>query len=511
MLWIDARWPQHLLPPGAPTQPSLPMQSPSPSGSACAFPTASPPAPLPYAAEIRWIERANDLAETAAPPHWTTARVEAWLDWADGLPSDLPPASPAALALEGAEPLLAGGPDRYARRLAAWGLALGVFADEPEAARFHAELNAALALGVIATARQLPFGARVNPLAPDTATAPPLALPELGRTGFGDAARALRAGRGIAAGLASGAAQRLAAVALAVIRCEGDRAACASLDSNQALARAAWAARAAGHGDAAVADAIALGRAGVDVATSACGAATAKLIAVADRAGVVAGSDAARGAAALAWETSALTIAFSQDDAERLALAEIAPRGAVNALAFERADGFDAEGFADAVRLALLALDIEGRAGFVADPADAYRRSAVAPDRAGAGGRRRAGRRARHGLRQRRGPRAGGGPARQALAAADTMSAALGAAHAVKLCAFEDPEISLRLGGLTLGAAPWSGPVTLAETADGALPRTLGRAGAAAARRAGLDAGDLRAACSATARSLTRPASATPR
>ncbi len=450
--------------------------------------------PLPYAAEIRWIERANDLTETAAPPHWTTARVEAWLDWADGLPGDLPPASPAALALESAEPLLAGGPDRYARRLAAWGLALGVFADEAEAARFHAELNAALALGVIATARQLPFGARVNPLAPDTARPPPLALPELGRPGFADAARALRAGRGLAAGLAPGAAERLAAVALAVIRCEGDRAACAGLDSNQALARAAWAARAAGHGDAAIADAIALGRAGVEVATSVCGAATAELIAVADRGGVVAGSDAARGAAALAWETSALTIAFSQGDAERLALAEIAPRGAVNALAFERADGFDAEGFADAVRLALLALDIEGRAGFVADPADAYRRSAARPIALALAGVAE--------LIVGRGMAYDSDAARalaadlhaQALAAADTMSAALGAAHAVKLCAFEDPEISLRLGALTLGAAPWSGPVTLAETADGALLRTLAEPGLVAARLAGLDAGDLRAA-----------------
>ena len=53
-------------------------------------------APLAFEPEIRWIERANELAEVAAPPHWTTARVEAWLDWADGLPSDLPPGAPVA-------------------------------------------------------------------------------------------------------------------------------------------------------------------------------------------------------------------------------------------------------------------------------------------------------------------------------------------------------------------------------------------------------------------------------
>ena len=419
------------------------MQSPAPPGSACAFPTASPPAPLPYAAEIRWIERADDLAEVAAPPHWTTARVEAWLDWADGLPSDLPPASPAALALEGADPLLAGGPDRYARRLAAWGLALGVFADEAEAARFRDELNAALALGVIATGRQLPFGARVNPLAPDTARPPPLALPELGRPGFADAARALRAGRGLAAGLAPGAAERLAAVALAVIRCEGD--ARGLRRPGQQPGAGPRRLGCAGGRPSATPPSRTPSRSDAPALRSRHPSAARQqpeLIAVADRGGVVAGSDAARGAAALAWETSALTIAFSQGDAERLALAEIAPRGAVNALAFERADGFDAEGFADAVRLALLALDIEGRAGFVADPADAYRRSAARPIALALAGVAE--------LIVGRGMAYDSDAARalaadlhaQALAAADTMSAALGAAHAVKLCAFEDPEIS---------------------------------------------------------------------
>ena len=80
-------------------------------------------------------------------------------------------------------------------------------------------------------------------------------MAEVGRASFAEAAGALRAGRGLAAGLAPGAHQRLAAVAQAVIRCEGDRAACGSLESNQALARAAWAAREAGHSDAAIADA----------------------------------------------------------------------------------------------------------------------------------------------------------------------------------------------------------------------------------------------------------------
>jgi ribonucleoside-diphosphate reductase alpha chain len=450
--------------------------------------------PLPYKAEIRWIERAAELAEVAAPPHWTTARVEAWLDWADGLPADLPPATPAALTLEGADPLLAGGPDRYARRLAAWGLALGAFADEAAATAFEGELFAALALGVIATGRQLPFGARVNPLAPDTAIPPALAPPELGRAGFAEASQALRASLGLTAGLPPAAAQRLAAVAQAIIRCEGDRDACASLDSNQALARAAWAAREAGLADAAITDAIALGRAGREVGAAASEARLSSLLALADRASVAASSDAAREAAALAWETSALTLAFSREAAERLALAEVAPRGAVDVLAFERDGGFDAEGFADAVRLAFLALDIEGRAGFVADPADAYRRAAARPIALGLAGVAE--------LIVTRGLAYDSDEARaltadlyaQALTAADAASATLGSGHAMKVCAFEDPELSLQLGAPTLGGAPWAGPATVAETADGALLRTLAESALAAARRAGLDADTLRAA-----------------
>ena len=451
--------------------------------------------PLPYAPEIRWVERAAELVETAAPPHWTTARVEAWLDWADRLPADLPPGTPSALALGGADPLLAGGPDRYARRLAAWGLALGVFEAEAEALAFRAELFAALALGVFAAGRQLAFGARVNPLAPDTAVPPPLALPEVGRPGFAEAARALRAGRGLTAGLAPGGAARLTAVAQAVIRCEGDRAACASLQSNQALVRAAWAAHEAGHTDAAIADAIALGRAGLEPAqTPSGGAPLTSLVGILDRAAAAAGSDAAREAAALGWETSALTIACSAEHAARLTLAEIAPRAAVNVLAFQGSGGFDAEGFSDAVRLAFLALDIEARAGFLADPADAYRRNAARPVALALAGVAE--------LIVGCGLAYDGNEARalaadlyaQASAVAGAGSAALGGRHALRVTAFDDAELSLQLGGVTLGASPWAGPLTLAETADGALVRTLAEPALAAASAAGVGEAVLRAA-----------------
>src|SRR5262249_2662032 len=154
-------------------------------------------------------------------------------------------------------PLLASGPDRYARRLAAWGLALGVFEGLAAAECFRAELFAALAMGVISPGPQLPFGARVHPIAGDTAIAPEPAFAEVGSRAFEAAALALRAGAGVAAGASPHERRRLAGVAEAVRRCEGDAEACADPAANQALSRAALTAREAGVSDAAIAEAIA--------------------------------------------------------------------------------------------------------------------------------------------------------------------------------------------------------------------------------------------------------------
>ena len=40
--------------------------------------------------EQREIERAGGFDLVVAPRDWTAARIEAWLDWADGLPADYP-------------------------------------------------------------------------------------------------------------------------------------------------------------------------------------------------------------------------------------------------------------------------------------------------------------------------------------------------------------------------------------------------------------------------------------
>ena len=452
------------------------------------------PAP-PFEAEIRWVERASELVEVLAPRSWTTARVEAWLDWADNLPSDDPPGAPPALTSAAeTNPLLAGGPDRQAKRLAAWGLALGVFATEADALSFRDDLFAALAMGLIAPGPQLPFGARVHPLAGDTATAPAARRVELGARGFDAAAAALRAGCGPHAGLSPLQSQRLAAVAEAVARCEGDADTCASFEANRALARAAWAAREAGLADSAVADVVALARSGSIAAPSASEPAATSLVAVAERAQLAEGGPAASPAAELGWETSALTLTFCDTDAEALDLLAAAPRAAVNLLAFETDDSFDSEGFETVARLAFVALHIEGAAGFCADPALAYRRHAAQPVALGLAGLAEliAGR----GL-------VFGGQAAQDLArqlygrlavAAGGVSKGVGAPHRLKTADVTDPEMSLRLGGLTLGAEPWVGPVTVAESGDGAVFRTLAEPALRALQRAGADVDAVRAA-----------------
>lgn len=64
------------------------------------------------------VERPGVMASTLAPADWSDARVEAWLDWADALTTDLPDD---AVALDKDQCWLDGAADRWAHRLAAWG------------------------------------------------------------------------------------------------------------------------------------------------------------------------------------------------------------------------------------------------------------------------------------------------------------------------------------------------------------------------------------------------------
>ena len=199
--------------------------------------------------ELRTVETAGSLAGVLAPKGWSDARVEAWLDWAGTVPADLPDDYPKALAEPAAaDPVLAGGPDRYARHIAAHGHALGLFRKQADAVAFRDELFAALTLGVVAVK-----AARAAPAE--------VAIPDIGAIEFArEAAEFAGRVQALAASDAalSNLAVRLRAVSEAVRRCEGDAAACADPASNLALARTATAARQAGATDAMIADAIAL-------------------------------------------------------------------------------------------------------------------------------------------------------------------------------------------------------------------------------------------------------------
>jgi len=470
-------------------------------------------------AELRWIERAHELAEVLAPRAWTTARVEAWVDWADSLPADYPPGLTDRLAPTGRfKGLLAQGPDRYAHRLAAWGFALGVFAKPADAETFAEELFALIALGHVALGQGLAFGARMHPLAEDTAKAPPLGIVDVAARDAGPPAPSF-------------AAERLRAVAEAIARCEGDPAACADPAANPPLARAALAARAAGLGDAEVADAIAL----ADHPDVLAASGDARLLR-ADRDLIVRGDGAAVRAAALGWRTRRLTLALGSEDAVALARAADAPAAALNLASLTDIGDLEA-----AARLLTVALDIEVSAGFCATAEAASRRrerrplalsvaglaerlvaeglaygSGAGRDRAAAlqalvtaaawsasadlAGRLGGAGEADLEALERQGQAAGALGADPAAARAKVLFTAIrkaqaksGARNVQVTAAAEDADLALKLGALSMGTAPWGGPVSLAETADGVCAPTMAEAAIQGLERLGLDVDAARA------------------
>ncbi|MHB8528868.1 MAG: TSCPD domain-containing protein [Caulobacteraceae bacterium] len=478
------------------------------------------------ATDIRSVERPNGFVDLLAPTGWTAARVEAWLDWGETLPGDWPPEGPgegraSQLALRAPlRPLLAQGPDRYARRLAAWGDWLGYFQDLPGAARFAEQLFALVASGLVAPGPGLAFGVRAHALLNDPAEPPPPTFADIDADAF--------------ASLPAGRAARLAAVADAVLRCEGDRRACGDPAANQALARAALAARAAGASDPEIADSIALAKAGHRWTEGVAGP-----ILIAERTSVAEGGEDAARTAPLAWRSGGTVLAFAHSDAIALSLAEVAPRAAINVFALASVEALEA-----AVRVMTVALDIEVSAGFCASPTPAYWRRDRRPigillagvaerlvSEAASFGDEDAGRRAAalHALAAgaaaeasaqlaerlgsypafegerderlaafeamsgvvRRDDRADGdrtlARARDLFSAARGRIARSGLRNAQMTSAADDPEMSLRLGGLSLGARPWRGPVMLSETRDGAGVPVLAEAALAGLERLGLD------------------------
>ena len=483
------------------------------------------------ATAVRVIERPNGVVEVLAPRDWTSAQTEAWLDWADRAPTNLPSdhRAPAAGA-DNLAALLEGALDRYAGRLAAWGAAAGLFDDET-ALIFRAELVASMALGLAAPGRAP--GGEVDPTADLDGGIGPIErrLAE---------ARARRAAVEAAPILAG----RLQAVMDAIDRCEGDRAACADPRRNAALGRAARAARTAGASDALIRQAIALAGAGERSWTgrdAEDAASPPPLVAFMDRDAFVADSPASRAAGVLAWETGELILAFGEAGAEAARADLVAPTCAVAADRFWNADKLEAADFGHVVRLWTVALALEVQARLAAgvdlagplarrkplgltlggvsdilvrrglDYASDEGRKAATAVFALAGG-------VSAATSAEMAPALGAYPAfaeeqadrtstlidraeackaLQGEAVASTArslwaEAARGArgdglANAQTLALFEDPELSLRLGGAALGGAPWTGPLVLAETDDGAVVRTLSGAAVEALSRFGVE------------------------
>ncbi len=373
--------------------------------------------------ERRPLERADSVVEVLAPAAWTDARVEAWLDWADG-ETDLP----AAIF-------------RKAEIIAEQAGALALLPDARTRAAFRRDLGAALLAGRLAIAEPRALDAPGVIAAHDGDYVKALTT-----------LRARRRGRVSARAAAAALAQRLQGVMDSIARCEGDPAACADPQSNLSLARAAEAARGAGATDVMILDAMTLARAGEDLWSAQA------QFESGDGPGLIAALPASlaqndMALAAAAWETGAVVAAFADGAAPRIAETWGATRGAVDLMAFGTGADFDAEGFDDAVGLAAIALAAFG--GPVAlglgGVADWLAAQGLAYDS-------NAGRLAVREIYQR---------ARDAMADIPLTGG---------LAVFDDPDLALRLGGASAAAAPWLGPVTVAETEDGALTRVLSEA-----------------------------------
>ena len=449
------------------------------------------------AMEWRDLERADSVAVVSAPVSWSDARVEAWLDWAGQIESKAP---------------LGGGPARYADRVAQTGLARGLFGDKADASAFRDALLATMLAGVATPARG-DAGLEL--------------LPEITEFEFQAVVReslARRRGRALAVQAAARLDAALAQVADAVRRCQGDPRACADVRKNPALARAARKARELGADDRAILDAIATADAPRPALAAPAPEQELAMVASGSRQGVAAGDEAAALAAHVGWETSALTLALSPIDAELLSRGA-GVGAAIDASAFLDPDGFDVERFTFVCHLWATALEldrgdrparltlagvgdcllsqglsqtgVEGRDAAAAlwalavgaalsasaeaaavlgqDPVYAQDKQSVLKTLAE--------RRVRAAaLRSELATEAAA-----ALATAHALARKHGLRSAALVGPFEDPEATLRLGGVPVGPAGATSPVSAAQTADGMLLPTFSDAAFEALSTEGVD------------------------
>jgi ribonucleoside-diphosphate reductase alpha chain len=386
--------------------------------------------------ETRALEAGGRIVEARGPAHWTNARLEAWIDWAGG-------AADVAVAVTD-----------YVEALTERAQAKGLVRDVRARTRFRDELTETLLRGRIAIGRP-PQGAPADVIdAADPGL--PAALARLSAEHRGRAAAA-------AAALALG--QRLQAVMDAVLRCDGDPAACADPQANPGLARAAEAARTAGASDAMILEAVALARAGESAweAEPPSGAPDALRLVVAGEPINTIGP-----LAAAAWATGAIALAPDRPSAEAIAGSAGALSAGVDLTGFWSDEGFDVEGFEAACALLAAAL---------AAATDGPVRIGLAGLGDWLVG---------HGLDYDSG--AARETARELYRAAGRAMA--GSALDGGLALFRDPELELRLGGGRLSAEPWGGAIVLAEAGDGETVRVLCDAAVRALSLVGADAAE---------------------
>ena len=499
----------------------------------------------------RWIDRTDDVTLVKAPRHWTSARLESWLDWGQALPTDAPATDlPADLtAAHPFEAALEEGPSRYARRLAAFGLDQNLFADAAQAKAFEQTLWVSMVSGKAAPGSVLSSGHRIDPLiGQGSETVAETAILDLGAIEFEPRLSAhLATHRSLTSRQQAleALSARLQAVMDAVARCDGDMARCSDPKHNTALARAARSARDIGASDGLIHTAMALARAGArdwqtDLADTP--ETCPPLVLTANRAEVEAASRPAGRAAMAAWETGQLIMAFDPRDAEAILRLDCAPRAAIDVSQFWMPTGLDAEGLMDAVRLWTVALEIETACGFSANASDAQTRYGWRPLALGLGGvselltletlaygsdEARQMVSGLFGLVQAASLEASAHMAKaagaylafetdrdgrleqvkamiktcEALASKNDLAAialprltaafeaarVTGLRNAQTLSLYADPELDLRLGSPGLGTRPSGPAVTVAETSDGEIVRTLSASVATAIGKLDLD------------------------
>lgn len=290
------------------------------------------------AMETRAIERPSGVQQVLAPAGWSDVRIEAWLDWVE--------AAGFAMPLSGG--WLNGGVDAWAERLAATGVAEGVF-DRAEAAAFVEELSGAFRLGLVTPAASGPAAVGVIDL-----NDPGAAARLKAHTGRRAAAR-------LGAQAGDALAEALAGVADAVDRCEGPRGDCGDPSRNPALGRAAALARRCGASDADILRAVDGERPTMALEPV---VERAPLVALADRTQIAAGAPEALLAAEAALD-GGLIVAFDPRDAET-ATAHTA-RALIDLGTVLALDGHMATNLTDLTRLLTVALDLQStRPGTIA-------------------------------------------------------------------------------------------------------------------------------------------------